>query len=71
MDRKTAARMLDLIKKTSEDPEYHMLMEELLQLDTRMLRLFDDLPAAQAGLIADYIGLLGEMHRKMLEIACR
>lgn len=70
MERTAALKIIAVQEQLSRDPEYLALLAEYHALNERMLRLFETLPEAETGLIMDYIGLLEEMHRKMLISSC-
>lgn len=55
----------------ASDPDYRQLIREYRALDKKMLHLFKILPPDQRDLLMDYLGVCGEMHRKMLIYACK
>ena len=53
------------------DPRYLSLAEEHKVLDARFKAAMEQLPKNQQDAIGDYLGLVGEMGRFMLLLACR
>lgn len=70
MDQEVGRRMLQVEEHAFQDERYRQLLEEYRVLDARLLRALDTMTKEQRDAVMDYLGLLGEMFRKMLAIAC-
>lgn len=66
-----ARRMLAVQEQAAGDPEYLALLEEYHGLSGRLLSLLERLPTEDSAVVEDYLGLTGEMHRKLLEFSCK
>lgn len=71
MDRNTALNMVAIQEAAAQDEDYRKLLEEYRERNVQMLRLLRFLPQKQAEILEDYLGLVAEMHRRLLELACQ
>lgn len=71
MDHSLSKRIISVQTQLAQDPDYQKLQEELDILDPAMLHLMVILPREQAEVLEDYLGLIAEMHRRMLILACQ
>lgn len=71
MDQEVGRRMLKVEELAFQDERYQQLLEEYRVLDARLLRALDTMAQEQRDVVMDYLGLLGEMFRRMLSIACK
>lgn len=71
MDRNTALNMVAIQEAAAQDEDYRKLLEEYRERNVQMLRLLRLLPQKQAEILEDYLGLVAEMHRRLLELACQ
>ena len=70
MERRTALRMAEVQERAAKFPEYLALWEEYRVVSPRLLGLLEKLPREDADIVEDYLGLTGQMHRFLLELAC-
>ena len=71
MKKETAQRIFDIQEAAARDEDYRKLLEEYRERNVQMLRLLRNLPREQAEILEDYLGLVAEMHRRLLELACQ
>lgn len=64
-------KIIRIQETAAEDPDYLALLEEYRELGSSFLELLESLPRKDAGLIEDYLGIVGELHRRQLIIACK
>lgn len=71
MKKETAQRIFEIQEAAARDEDYRKLLEEYRERNVQMLRLLRNLPREQAEILEDYLGLVAEMHRRLLELACQ
>ena len=71
MDQTTTARLVAIYEQARKDEAYRQLLEEYRVLEQRLFTQLETMDAQQRGAVLDYLGLAGEMHRKLLELACK
>ena len=71
MDQTIAQRLFAAYEQAGQDPEYQQLLTEHRKLEQRLLAQLDTMDAQQRDAVLDYLGLAGEMHRKLLEFSCK
>lgn len=71
MDRSIALRIAEVQEKAAEDARYLALWEEYRMRSAEMVLLLERLPQLDADVLEDYLGLTEEMHRRLLELACK
>ena len=71
MDQNITERLLTLYEQAGQDGEYRQLLEQYRVLEQRLLTQLETMDAQQRSAVLDYLGLAGEMHRKLLELACK
>ena len=70
MDQKCVNKLLELQESLRFDPDYQALQEEHTARNARFLETVNALDRQQQDAIFDYLGVLLEMHNKMLERVC-
>lgn len=70
MDQEVGRRMLAVEELAFRDERYRQLLGEYRVLDAQLLRALDTMTKEQRDVVMDYLGLLGEMFRRMPAIAC-
>ncbi len=55
----------------AEDPDYLALLDEYRKLGNKFSKFLETLPREDADVIEDYLGIIGELHRRQLIIACK
>lgn len=70
MEREVALKMAEVQERAAKCPEYLALWEEYRVVSPRLLGLLEKLPREDADIVEDYLGLTGQMHRLLLELAC-
>ena len=70
MNPEIAQRIVAVQEAAGQDEQYRTLLEEYRTLDRQFLEILPTLTKAQCDTVTDYIGLIAQMHRRMLEIAC-
>lgn len=70
MERKTALKIADAQERAAKHPEYLALWEEYRVVSSGLFGLLERMPREDAAIVEDYLGLTGEMHRFLLELAC-
>ena len=71
MDRKIALRIADVQERAMKDIRYLALWEAYHERSRELVLLLERLPREDADVVEDYLGLTGEMHRLLLELACQ
>lgn len=71
MDRCVALKMADVQEKAAKDPRYLALGKEYRAISAELIALLERLPREDAAILEDYLGLAEEMHRYLLEVACK
>lgn len=69
--RKKESNLLRLQELASDNPGYLDLAQEQKILGERFQAVMAQLPKPQRDAVGDYLGLVGEMGRFMLLLACR
>ena len=64
-------KIIQIQKTAAEDPDYLALLDEYRELGNKFSRLLETLPREDADVIEDYLGIVGELHRRQLIIACK
>ena len=70
MNHAALCHYLHILDLAQTDSEYATLVSQYRQMNDSILDLFSRLPDADASLIMDYVGLIGAMGLRVLEIAC-
>ena len=71
MDQTMTERLVDVYEQAGKDVEYRQLLEEYRVREQQLLEQLEVMNASQRDAVLDYLGLAGEMHRKLLELACK
>ena len=71
MDQTMTERLVDVYEQAGKDVEYRQLLEEYRVREQQLLEQLEVMNASQRDAVLDYLGLTGEMHRKLLELACK
>ena len=71
MDQTMTERLVAVYEQARQDVEYRQLLDEYRVLEQRLLTQQETMDAQQRSTVLDYLGLAGEMHRKLLELACK
>lgn len=71
MDSDITKRFISVEELARQDNDYRLLLEEYRLRNTQLLSQLETMNDRQRDAVLDYLGLAGEMHRKMLEFACR
>lgn len=71
MDQTAGRKMMEIQQQAAEQPAYQLLLEEYRQLDARFLQVRETMTEDQRCAVDDYMGLCWEMHRYLLELACK
>lgn len=71
MDHSLSRHIIAVQTQLAQDPDYQKLQEELDILNPAMLHLMESLSREQAEVLEDYLGLIAEMHRRTLFLACQ
>lgn len=71
MNRSAALEMIRIQEQALEDEEYQLLLQEYRRRSTELARILQSIPDRERDVLEDYLGLAAEMHRKLLEIACK
>lgn len=71
MNAETQKKYLDVLDRALADEGYRQLYEEYGACIARLEILLKQLPPDQAEVFFNYIGLCGQMHARILEIACQ
>jgi hypothetical protein len=64
-------RLVDVYEQAGKDVEYRQLLEEYRVREQQLLEQLEVMNASQRDAVLDYLGLTEEMHRKLLELACK
>lgn len=67
----TPEKLLKIQAIAHKDPAFQRLSQEYDLLDSGLQLALQTMDEQQQTAVTDYIGLLIEMHMKLLEIACR
>ena len=67
----TPEKLLKIQAIAHKDTAFQRLSQEYDLLDSRLQLALKTMDEQQQNAVTDYIGLLIEMHMKLLEIACR
>lgn len=70
MKKEGVERLILAQEKAVADPEYQALNEEYRKLSGRFDAFLLNLPEEQRNLVMDYLGIVIQMHSKMLILAC-
>lgn len=70
MDNTTLDKELHIFDLARHDWQYQQLLKEYHALDEQMMFILARIDDVDAAKIMDYIGVLGAMHSRMLEVAC-
>lgn len=71
MDQAAGRKMLKIQQQAVENPDYQRLLEEYRLLDIRFRSAREGMTVQQRDAVDDYMGLCWEMHRFLLELACK
>ena len=71
MDQTMTERLVDVYEQAGKDVEYRQLLEEYRVREQQLLEQLEVMNASQRDAVLDYLGLTEEMHRKLLELACK
>ena len=71
MDQTMTERLADVYEQAGKDVEYRQLLEEYRVREQQLLEQLEVMNASQRDAVLDYLGLTEEMHRKLLELACK
>lgn len=71
MRSETALKIAQIQDQAMHEVEYQVLLAEYGQRNSELVHFLAALPEGERSVIEDYLGLVAEMHCKMLEIACR
>ena len=69
MDAKVTERLLDFQKRTQVDTDCQRLFREFETVDALLLDQMSSMTESQRSAVLDYIGLCGEIQRKLLVLA--
>ncbi len=70
MNQHTAKKIFEIQQACTQDKVYQGLLQEYASANDRLLECLDTLPPAQQDAVFDHLGLVAQMHLRMLEIAC-
>lgn len=70
MNQERNLQMIAVQERVMADPEYQALNEEYRKLSGRFDAFLRNLPEEQRNLVMDYLGIVIQMHSKMLIYAC-
>ena len=71
MNREVSDKILSIQEAILQDAQYQQLAAEHTALNARFLEIVNALDKQQQDAIFDYLGLILQMHIKMLEYACQ
>ena len=71
MDQTMTERLVAVYEQAGKDVEYRQLLEEYRVREQQLLEQLEVMNASQRDAVLDYLGLTEEMHRKLLELACK
>lgn len=71
MKNDTALKIVQIQEQAMEDAQYRELLAEYRQQSRKMAQVLAALPDSDRSMIEDYLGLIAQMHRSMLEMACQ
>jgi DNA-binding transcriptional regulator YbjK len=71
MDQKMIETLCAVYEQAQQDGEYRKLLEECREREPQLLEQLEVMNASQRDAVLDYLGLTEEMHRKLLELACK
>lgn len=71
MKNDTALKIVQIQEQAMEDAQYRELLSEYRQQSRKMAQVLAALPDSDRSMIEDYLGLIAQMHRSMLEMACQ
>ena len=71
MDQTMTGRLVAVYEQAGKDVEYRQFLEEYRVREQQLLEQLEVMNASQRDAVLDYLGLTGEMHRKLLELACK
>lgn len=71
MNREVSDKILSIQEALLQDVQYQQVAAEHTVLNARFLETVNALEKQQQDAIFDYLGLILEMHNKMLELACQ
>lgn len=70
MNQERNLQIIAVQERVIADPEYQALNEEYRKLSGRFDAFLLNLPEEQRNLVMDYLGIVIQMHSKMLILAC-
>ena len=70
MDKEVLDRYLDVQERSLRDERYMEIHQRYRVSSGRLLSLLDAIPAEQRDTILAFIGDYGDLHQRLLEIAC-
>lgn len=70
MNKEIALKIAAVQEAAEQDEQYQVLLEEYRILDKRFLDMLPTLTKEQRDAVTDYLGVVFEMQRRQLEIAC-
>ena len=71
MDQKIVGRLSTVYEQARQDVEYRKLLEEYRVREAQLFAGLEAMGEQQCSIVLDYLGLIGEMHRKLLEFSCK
>ena len=71
MDQKIVGRLSAVYEQARQDVEYRKLLEEYRVREAQLFARLETMDPQQRSTVLDYLGLTDEMHRKLLELACK
>ena len=70
MDQKCVHKLLEMEESIRLDSDYQALLAEHTVRNARFLEIVNALDRQQQDVIFDYLGVILEIHNRMLEFAC-
>ena len=70
MDQKIVGRLSAVYEQARQDVEYRQLLDEYRVRERQLMEALETMNENQRDAVLDYLGLAGEMHRKLLAFAC-
>lgn len=71
MDQKIVGRLSAVYEQARQDVEYRKLLEEYRVREAQLFARLETMDPQQRSTVLDYLGLTDEMHRKLMELACK
>ena len=71
MEQIVTERFITVNERARQDSDYQQLLAEYRVRERQLMEALETMNENQRDAVLDYLGLAGEMHRKLLELACK